>query len=338
MNKQKPLQYLKKFLLFGVILGIGIGMGWLLKGQYGETGQANTLTALRISGYKHISPLLACDRSQESDSEVLGGMKKDLQDLITNKTAQKQVDTVSIYFRDFNSGNSLDINPELQYFPASLNKIPIMISLFKAAEANPLILQQKIQVPAQDNNTIQEIKPKETLNPGGSYTIEEAINKMIQYSDNNAFYALLDHTDVNVYKQINEDLKVPLEGAATSNDYRTARDFSYFLRVLYNATYINKDLSEKALQLLSQVAYANGLRAGVPQNVEVAHKFGDAVSDNKNPSNFFRELHDCGIIYHQARPYLLCVMTKSSGTLEGAENTIKDISDVVYKAVDHNFQ
>lgn len=45
-----------------------------------------------------------------------------------------------------------------------------------------------------------------------------------------------------------------------------------------------------------------------------------------------RELHDCGIIYHPYRPYLLCVMT-SGKDFQGLKDTIQAISTLTYQEV-----
>ena len=45
------------------------------------------------------------------------------------------------------------------------------------------------------------------------------------------------------------------------------------------------------------------------------------------------QLHDCGIIYHKSRPYLLCVMTYGKYFLKEVD-IIKEISAIVYQEVD----
>ncbi|MHB8709527.1 MAG: serine hydrolase, partial [Desulfuromonadales bacterium] len=49
----------------------------------------------------------------------------------------------------------------------------------------------------------------------------------------------------------------------------------------------------------------DGLTAGLPKSIEVAHKFGE-----RGDLAGAMQLHDCGVIYHPDTPYLLCVMTR----------------------------
>jgi len=98
------------------------------------------------------------------------------------------------------------------------------------------------------------------------------------------------------------------------------------LRILYNSSYLNFEMSNKALMLLTQTDFPNGLVAGVPDSVVVAHKFGEQKNGDE------QQLHDCGIVYYQENPYILCVMTKGYEIPELA-SIIKEISQQVYNEV-----
>lgn len=78
------------------------------------------------------------------------------------------------------------------------------------------------------------------------------------------------------------------------------------------------------LSLLSQSAFPQGLEAGVPQDLPVAHKFGE-YDDGKGG----KQLNDCGIIYKPHKPYLLCVMTEGKD-LDALAKVISTISNKVY--------
>ncbi len=89
------------------------------------------------------------------------------------------------------------------------------------------------------------------------------------------------------------------------------------------------DNSEKALGLLSSAKFEEGLSAGVPSEVKVAHKFGEREESETNEIQF----HDCGIIYFPNNPYLLCIMTKGNN-LTNLETVLSTISKMVYEEVD----
>ena len=103
----------------------------------------------------------------------------------------------------------------------------------------------------------------------------------------------------------------------------TASDYSKFMRVLYNATYLNVKNSQYALTLLTNSTFNRGLTRELPKDLVVAHKFGENVSGD------IRQLHESGIVYTGSRTYLITVMTKGEKVADLAE-VIRDISNNVY--------
>ncbi len=115
-----------------------------------------------------------------------------------------------------------------------------------------------------------------------------------------------------------------------SSGLLTAKQYGTFFRILFNSSYLDYDDSEKALSLLNDSTFVQGLRAGVPTNVQVAHKFGERW----DYGNSEKELHDCGIVYYPGHPYLLCVMTQGTN-FDDMASAIANISRFVYMQVDN---
>ena len=113
----------------------------------------------------------------------------------------------------------------------------------------------------------------------------------------------------------------------------SASQYSTFFRALYNGTYLPWGLSEQALGLLASTNFNNGLVSGVASSTIVAHKFGERTSQLQDGTFIGRELHDCGIVYYAANPYLLCVMTKGQGTFPQLAGVISTVSKLVYTYV-----
>ncbi len=99
-------------------------------------------------------------------------------------------------------------------------------------------------------------------------------------------------------------------------------------RILYNASYLRPEYSNVILSLLSESDFRQGLASGVPDGTEVAHKCGEAVYPG-NDGNIIAVLSDCGIVYHEETPCILCIMTegKDFNTLE---TVIRDLSKTVH--------
>ena len=238
------------------------------------------------------------------------------------------------------------MNPSELYTPASLNKVPLMMAYYKIAEANPAILSQNITYTgATNDDDIEEIKSAVQLTPGTTYTVEELIEHMIRYSDNNAANLLLqyltDTSNLSAYVAVFSDLGADqtvlsenTDNATTTGDTdnMTVGEYSVFLRALYNAAYLDRDDSERALQLLSETDFTEGIESGVPNGVLVAQKFGEVRLVSSSGTLLGKELHNCGIVYYPDHPYLLCIMTKATGdNIPALESDIASISSIVYK-------
>ncbi len=118
------------------------------------------------------------------------------------------------------------------------------------------------------------------------------------------------------------------------------KTYSFVFRVLYGATYLSRDSSEKALELLNQTEFTEGIVVGVPDNLPVAHKYGartTQIAAKTNPKEEIKELHDCGIVYYPNHPYLLCVMTQGYD-FKTLSNLIKEISSISYEELSRFFK
>ena len=130
------------------------------------------------------------------------------------------------------------------------------------------------------------------------------------------------------------DLGIDPASLTSTPDNVTVKDFSIMLRALYNATYLNRDDSERALELLSEADFSEGIDSGVPNRIQVAQKFGESSIEAPDGSVASKELNDCGIIYYPSHPYLLCIMTRGNGDdTKGLEEAIATVSGMVFKDV-----
>ncbi len=327
-----------KLVVFIAFLAVGFVVGWMCKGSINSKNSSRddeSASYLRLDGYKYISPLLICDNDPKNDSESLNDMENNLSNFVNQKKAEGKFNDISVYYRDINSGNQINVNADTKYFPASLTKIPFAIAFMKAVESKPELLKQLTKVKlSADYNAGQEITPTDVVTIGQSYTNEEMLAKMIKSSDNNSLYALVSVLEKSTFTGVYDDLglKFP-ENVNEQVDYMTAYDFAYFLRILYNSTYLKRDLSERILELMSQSDYNDGLKAGLPQDVTIAHKFGLQTQNNVGTGTANRQMHDCGIVYDRDKPYMLCVMVKSTAEISEINSVFKEISSIVYDRV-----
>lgn len=313
--------------LLGGGFAAGIAVGYRIFSSPGEPRQHSHT---HLSGYRFTNPLLDCEiAADRTEGSELQPFKYKIREIIERRTGAGDADHVSIYFRHLDSGASFGIKAGDKFIPASLLKVPVMIAWLKRAERDPAVLGRTFRFDgATDWSASQTIKPRETLTPGASYTVDNLIFRMIAYSDNNAWRLLLDNIDTRELDAIVADLHVNFDPSRAAEDSISVRDYSSFYRVLYNATYLNREMSEKALQYLSNTDFADGIVAGVPLGVAVASKFGEKTLTESG----VRELHEFGIVYHPRGAYLLGVMTKGHDFVRLAA-VIREISGAVYTEV-----
>jgi beta-lactamase class A len=312
------------------IIGLAFFLGCLTIYLRDQTF-SNKITETRLRGnYKFINPLLECDSTAFGTDSELDNLKTKVQTYIKTQTDSQKISFAAVYYRDLNNGPWFGINSSELFSPASLIKVPLMIAYFKMADSNPSILQKQLFNTQTFNPVDQNIQPEITLTPNQKYTVEELIQRMIIYSDNLAYNLLNDNIDAQTVINVYNDLGVDISNAKTNPDGNivSVKSYAAFLRILYNSSYLSKNMSEKALQLLSLSKFTQGIVAGVPQNVTVAHKFGE----RQYVSTGQKQLHDCGIIYLPENPYLICIMTRGQNFNE-LIGTIRDISSQVYAAI-----
>ena len=72
---------------------------------------------------------------------------------------------------------------------------------------------------------------------------------MIGYSDNNATYVLFYSIDSGYFDHVLNDLHIDNKIAQNQNVI-SLKEYTKLFRVLYNATYLNQEMSQKAMEYL----------------------------------------------------------------------------------------
>jgi beta-lactamase class A len=221
-------------------------------------------------------------------------------------------------------------------------KVPILIAYLKKAEKDASFLYKVLPITTKesaDSIAAHEIFTKHApVVAGESYTTNDLLTRMVQYSDNTALNALVDNIDQDSLIEVasDVDIRIPENASVGASDFLTAKSYSYLFRLLYNSTYLRKDLSEKALSMLADTDFTEGLRANIPDTVAIAHKFGERTFIAPDGKTIGRELHDCGIVYYPGHPYLLCIMSKGSDFI-ALSQAVQDISAHIYTAMQKDY-
>ncbi len=296
-----------------------------------DSNQPEKPHVLREGGFQYINPILLCNPNIDEVTTPDNVLTSKLRGY-ANSAAEKDI---AVYYLSLSDYTWAGININESFSPASMLKVPTMVAILRYAEIHPEILTKEIYYDGSfDDNKAEYFKPIQSIKPRNSYTVDQLVSYMIEYSDNNAT-RLLNAVPFNKKDITNVYTDLGIEPPTTLGDFMSPKTYSLFLRLLYNSTYLNREISEKGLKLMAAPDFPRGLQSGVPTPIEVAQKFGERQFFTSDGKLKVRELHDCGIVYASSGPYALCVMTRGND-FEKLASEIRDISKLVYETVSKN--
>lgn len=246
-----------------------------------------------------------------------------------NQIAAQYPNNVSVYYEQLNSGANTSANANLRLFPASLTKLPLAIVVGRRVDDgvwnwNTKLTIQQSDIDSGSGNLYKTVKAGDTM------TVDDLLHAMIVDSDNTAQDVFLDQmkqADFDNFEQA-----VGLEDLFDNQGFISSKEYTRVLRVLWTASYTDRDDAQKILDLMSQDTFHDFLSQGIPSNVIFAHKWGE----NKDQSIFA----DSGIVYQDGKPYMITVIIKGKdqtmASLTAAESLMKDISTHAYEAGEGN--
>lgn len=269
--------------------------------------------------FRLVSPAkkIAVDSDNQDNSVVLHyqGLREKIEEDINSTT---KLENVGVFVQDIRTGAWMGINEREEFLPASLLKIPIMMVILKKVERGEMTLNDTIEITILDLDSDYGELYKQL---GAKFTVWELMKEMILSSDNTAKNALLRRITFAELNSVFVHVGIPNPYIA-ENASVTPRGYTRMFKSLYFSTFLSPELSEKALDITTDTREEDLISAGVPPEIQVAHKFG-LVSNG---------LHDCGIVYHPKNPYFLCVMNKNM-EIQKSRELIAGISRDVFDFV-----
>jgi hypothetical protein len=145
--------------------------------------------------YSYVNPDLACGEPPVLSKAAYGEFAHDLLRYMENKDAAGI--KIGVFFRDLGNGPVFGINEDLKFIPASLMKLPTVITYFDLADELPGLLETELPYTRESIvhfEILQQVEaPAGDLREGRRYSIEQLMRNTIVFSDNLAYYVLLEH-------------------------------------------------------------------------------------------------------------------------------------------------
>ncbi|MGP0069311.1 MAG: serine hydrolase [Isosphaeraceae bacterium] len=311
----------------------------------GRTSRRPFMTRRAILGILPVSlglwPALAWSRVQGERKPKIGidALAGAVEALIRDSGAED----VGVAFHDLETGEELLIHADATFHAASTMKVPVMMEVFRQAEEKRLSLDDRIAVKTEFASIVdgkpfrlQVADDSETglyRRIGERLTIRELVRLMIVESSNVAtnlvvervtaartseFMVELGAGSVRVLRGV-EDNRAYAQGR---NNNLTARGLMIILRLLAERKVVSAGASEEMIAILRGQKFAEGIPAGLPAGVTVAHKTGW----------FGQVYHDAAIVEPPGRkPFVLVVLTRGIKETPRAHKLVAEIARSVYR-------
>jgi beta-lactamase class A len=274
-------------------------------------------------------------------SQQAGGLSTTLQARIARAPARG----VGLYYRSLVRPDSILIDANLRFHAASTMKLPVMIQIFRDADAGLLRLDDSLTVHTAFPSLVEgafvvgkEDDSDSTLYAvvGRNRSVRDLLELMITRSSNLATDILIERVGADRAQRTARALGAwsiqVLRGVEDGAAYRaglnnttTARDLGVLLEAIATGRAATRASCDSMLAILGRQEFNEGIPAGVPPDTRVAHKtgwIGEVV------------YHDAAIVYPRgAGNYVLVVLTGGIKEDSVAHNLVADLSRLVYRDV-----
>src|SRR5687768_11066581 len=253
----------------------------------------------------------------------LTGEKEELLRSAFKQIAQAYPATYGVVVLDPSSGERVAMDADRRFLAASLNKLPVLMTLYRAAASGAVDLDDKISMQASDvqaygTGVLYEYPVGHTI------TLRECARLLIKESDNTAWkmldrYLGRDYIKAELYRV-----------GARSTEYwfpntTTPEDVQLMLEKISDPSYTTPDLSAEMLDVMTNTSFEDRLPQPLPKATRVSHKIGYYGST----------FADAGIVFPEGArdatdAYFIVVMASETGWSSSREAT-QEMSLATYR-------
>src|ERR687894_778048 len=238
--------------------------------------------------------------------------------------------TYGVVVLDPSSGERVAMDADRRFLAASLNKLPVLMTLYKAAASGEVDLDDEISMQVSDVQAYGT-GVLYTYPVGHTMTLRECARLLIKESDNTA-WNMLDRYLGRYY--IRAEL---YRVGARSTEYwipntTTPNDALLMLEKISDPSYTTPDLSAEMLDVMTNTSFEDRLPQPLPEGTLVSHKIG----------YYGTTFADAGIVFPEgardARGAYLMVVIASDTSESASRVATQEMSLATYRILSESAQ
>ncbi len=254
-------------------------------------------------------------KTRDPDIEKL---EKQIRDYLGSK-----INDFGVYVYDSSSDETLSINGNTDFGPASIIKVPYAVLVLRDIDAGKYTLDTTFKVRNKDKFSTYD--PIGSLPEGTPVKISKYLSDMISISSNTALQHLdtfLGTADV-INPRINNELGI--DPYYNYPQRTNSNAVGKMMKGILQETYLTKESNEYLLNLMRNAAadLKVGVSNGLPSSIKFVNKVGFYDTDND------LAYQDAAIIWGEKTNYVLVVLDKKIDWAS-AQARLKEISKKVY--------
>jgi len=224
----------------------------------------------------------------------------------------------SVIVKDLHNDFSIDMNANTIFTGASVNKLPILGTLYYLAQKGDIDLDRQITIQPED---IQDYGTGQIRydQPGTMYSVKTLSRLMMQKSDNTAAY-ILGRQVIGIPKIQQLITSWGMTQTDMENNKTSNTDIALLMEKIYREKVANKALTLEMLSFLKDGTIEDRIPALLPKETVVYHKTGNGVGF----------LHDVGIVVGPKTTYYIGMFTSGVPDEAEAVRILATISRIVY--------
>jgi beta-lactamase class A len=242
--------------------------------------------------------------------------------------AQGHEGTYGIALLDPASGTRISLRGDRDFMAASIGKLPVLATLYRAAARGELALEEEIPILPEDLRDYGDGEfPASPIDD--FLSLRECAYRMVSHSDNVAWSMLDRRLGAGRIRSELEgmDIRYSWYSDALSGYFTTPDDVLLLLERISDPGFTSEGFSAEMLSAMTHTHLEDRIPEKLPLEVRVAHKTG-SYADN---------FGDAGIVFYKdprgvEKRYYLVVLAQGTGEDE-ARDAIQSISLAVYEAL-----